>query len=275
MLISFMESFCNEFFGPSQQQELQRRADLVWALLKDDPSYACHGRAVALANATDENIDAQIALARLQGVGAVEGVSLDAAPTRREALEKRGMNIDQFVVWRGGPEALAAADDIARSRSLASDLEIVSVDEQTSFEDLSKLDALTQSCGVLLPMGAFIRGYRRPSVCLFALDKNGNVVGATASIAQFHHDHPKGDRVWWGMLATDNARRGEGIALIMGAHSMLAMREHYGYKIFFTGIREGNAPSEELCRKLGLTPTKSVVMIAIDPKVFSAGRVTK
>lgn len=270
-----MAAFCNEFFGRPEQQDLQRRADLVWALLKDDSSFACHGRAVALAESTEENVITQIALARLQGVCAVEGVSGDAAIARREALEKSGLKTDQFVNWRGGTEALKAAAEIVETRSLAKDLEIVSVDQHTPDAELAKLDVLTQSCGVLLPMGAFIRGDRRPSVCLFARDSSGNVVGTTAAVAQFHPNHPKGNLVWWGMLATDETRRGEGVALILGAHSMLAMRGRYGYEVFFTGIRKGNTPSERLCRKLGLAPTRNVDLIAIDPSAFSAGRLTK
>ena len=77
------------------------------------------------------------------------------------------------------------------------------------------------------------------------------------------------------MLATDKARRGQGIALLLGAHSMLAMRDRFGYGHFFTGIREGNTPSKRLCGKLGLTASDTVVMIAIAPELFASGRVTK
>ncbi len=270
-----MREFCTEFFGQPFQQGLQRRADLVWTLLKDDPAYSCHGRAVALAEATEDNVNAQVALAKLQGVCAVEGVPSASVKARSDALEENGLNVDQYVNWRGSQEALVAAEKVIRTRPLSEDLRIVSVDSQTSPEDLEKLDALTQSCDVLLPMGAFIRGERRPGVCLFAQDRQGNVVGATAAVAQFHPEHPKAGLVWWGMLATDKARRGEGIALILGAHSMRAMQDRFGYGQFFTGIREGNAPSEALCRKLGMTPSENVDLIAINPSAFSAGRLTK
>ena len=77
------------------------------------------------------------------------------------------------------------------------------------------------------------------------------------------------------MLATDDSRRGEGIALVLGAMAMLRMNEAFGYTDCFTGIRAGNAPSEALCAKLGLSPSDTLVLIAIDPAMLAGGRVTK
>ena len=264
----------DQFFGEPEQQALQRRADHLWTLLKDDLRFCCHGRAVGLAEPTEANVDTQIALAMLQGAAPVEGLPRPEAPARREALERAGLKTDQFVNWNGGIQALAAAEDVIRSMSLPSDLEVVSVDGDTAGDDLAQLDALTQSCGVLLPLGAFMRGHRRPAVCLYARDSAGRIVGSTSSVAQFHPDHPNAGLVWWGMLATAEARRGQGIALLLGALSMRAMRDRFGYQRFFTGIREGNTASERLCGKLGLSPSDTVVMIAIAPDLFASGRVT-
>lgn len=270
-----MIEFSNEFFGQPEQQDLQRRADSIWTLVRNDPVYSCHGRAVGLSAQDDIDLAKQIAMARLQGVCMAEGTPIEVADLRREGLERHGLKTDQFVDWQGEAASLDAAAKVLASRNLPDDLELVHVDEQTPSDDLAKLDALTESCGVLLPMGSFIRGLKRPSLCLFARDRSGNVVAATAAVAQFHPDHPKADQVWWGMLATDESRRGEGIALIMGANSMLAMRDRHGFGSFFTGVREGNTPSECLCRKLGLAPTEYVHLMAINPGAFTAGRLTK
>lgn len=270
-----MTDLSNEFFGQPEQQDLQRRADRIWTLVKNDPTYSCHGRAVGLSAEDDVDLAKQIAMARLQGVCMAEGTPIHVADLRREGLERHGLKTDQFVDWQGDTLSLEAAAKVLASRKLPDDLELVHVDSQTPAEDMAKLDALTQACGVLLPMGAFIRGLRRPSVCLFARDRTGKIVAATAAVAQFHHDHRKADQAWWGMLATDESRRGEGIALIMGANSMLAMRDLHGLGSFFTGIREGNAPSERLCKKLELAPTSDVHLMAIDPDAFAAGRLTK
>lgn len=265
----------DEFFGDPGQQALQRRADAIWTLLEDDARYCCHGRAVGLADATAENIETQVALAKLQGASSVEGLTGAEAGARRNALERAGLKTDQFVAWHGGAGALAAAEEVIRSRPFPSDLEVVSVDGDTTGEDMAQLDALTGSCGVLLPMGAFMRGLRRPAVCLFARDSAGRIVASTAAVAQFHPDSSKASLAWWGMLATDASRRGQGIALYLGALSMRAMRDRFGYAHFFTGIREGNTASERLCGQLGLAASDSIVLIAIAPELFASGRVTK
>jgi RimJ/RimL family protein N-acetyltransferase len=149
------------------------------------------------------------------------------------------------------------------------------VGPDTSADDIRSLDRMTQGCDVLLPMGSFLRGQQRPSVFLFARDGDGRVVGDSGAVAQFHPDHPKAERFWWGMLATDERRRGQGIAIVLGAMALLRMREKFGYTRRFTGNRAGNGPSEALCTKLGLRPDETTVLIAIDPQMFSGGRITK
>lgn len=270
-----MVVYAGEYFGNEAQQGLQRRADHLWSLIGDDPRFASHGRAVGLAAFHPDNFELQIALARLQGVGPLEGVPTAAMGARRLALEAEGLVTDSFVVWRGDGAALDAARALLAARKLPEDLEIVSVDGDSPAEDLAALDRLTQGCGVLLPMGSFMRGLRRPSVCLFARDRAGAVVGATASVMQFHPESRKAGLAWWGMLATDERRRGQGIAIVMGAMSLLAMNERLGTSAFFTGIREGNEASEALCARLGFSPTDAHDVIAVDPAVLSGGRLTK
>ena len=265
----------NIYFGSETQQGLQRRSDLLWSLLKSNPAYACHGRSVALADGTPENLAEQIALARLLGAGAVEGVATGDVAARTAAINAAGLTTDQYTEWEGKAEVLDAARAMIAARKLSDDLVVHATDAQTSAEDLRGLDALTQRCEVLLPMASFLRGQDQPTVCLFAKDRNGRIVGASASVVQYHPDHPKGQNAWWGMLSTDPDRRGEGIALVMGAMCILAMHDRFGTAHFLTGIRQGNAPSEALCSKLGLQPTARTFLIAIDPTVFGAGRVTK
>jgi GNAT superfamily N-acetyltransferase len=247
----------------------------MWTLLKDDPRFSCHGRAVAVAEYTPDNLPIQLALAKLQGVCAIEGVENAAARLRSSELQEHGLVTDAYVSWRGGPDCFDAARALLRDRALPRDLSVNRTGPETAPEDLQAMDALTQSCDVLLPMGAFLRGQRRPSVFLFAKDANGRVVGAAGAVAQFHPDHAKAGKVWWGMLSTDPSRRGEGIALILGAMALKAINEDFGYSTCFTGIREGNAPSETLCRKLALAPSDNTDLIAIYPPAFSGGQLTK
>ena len=264
-----------EVFGTPGQQEVERRAAHAWTLLRHDPAFSSHGRAVGLAQAHPDDVAKQIALARLQGVGPAEGVKRTDVSDRRTALEAAGLVVDEYVEWVGAAAAFQAAAALSAVRALPEDCELVRVDRATPAEDLRALDALTQSCEVLLPTGAFLRGAERPSAFLFARDRSGAAVGAAGAVAAFHTDHPRARRAWWGMLATAPARRGEGIALVLGALSMMAIRDTAGVEQVFTGIREGNAPSEALCARLGLSATDERDIIAVDPEMLGAGRITK
>lgn len=263
-----------EYFGTADQRRMQARAAMTWRLVGDDPRFGCHGRAVALSDPEGGTIDLQVALARLNGAAAIEGVPTGEATAWRAALEAAGMTTDAYVEWTGDAAAFAAAERIAAERRLPEDLTLRWVDADTPEETMSALDALTQSCGVLLPMGAFLRGVARPAACVAAFDGAGVAVGASAGVAQFHPRHPRGRCAWWGMLSTAPARRGEGIALLLGALSMLALRDRCGMAEVFTGIRVGNAASETLCRRLGLAPTETEVVVAMDPSAFAGDRVT-
>jgi RimJ/RimL family protein N-acetyltransferase len=103
----------------------------------------------------------------------------------------------------------------------------------------------------------------------------GRVVGTSASVAAFHRSHPRGGCASRGLQATDPARRGQGIALHLGARALIEMKERHGIDEVFTGIRAGNGPSEKLCAKLGLRATDFEILLAIATDVLGAERVTK
>lgn len=264
-----------EYFGNADQQALERRAHDLWALVKGQTEYACHGRVVGLAHYTDDNLAQQIALARLQGVGPVDGMPRERLAERRSELENAGLATDVYDHWIGGEDSFKAAQDLLDLRLMPADLEVCAAGPDTSTADMSGLDDLTQSCDVLLPMGSFMRGLERPSSFLYARDRNGKVVGAAAGVAQFHDAHEKGNMIWWGMLSTDPDRRGEGIGLLLGAMVLRNMKQAFGYSACFTGIRHGNAPSEALCSKLALRRSDMVDLLAIFPEAFGGGQMTK
>lgn len=270
-----MRTDFEEYFGTADQRKVQQKAALLWELLKRDPDFACHGRAVSVSGATHETTGRQIALARLQGVGPSDGVPKADKDDRCTALQDAGLEIDEFVSWRSGADTVQRARNTLATRCLPDDLVLVAVSPQTPANEMQALNALTSSCDVLLPMGRFMRGLERPSVCLMAGDPTGKIVAASAAVAQFHPDHPRHRSVWWGMLATDPERRGQGLAQIMGATALVAMADNHGSSDFFTGIRKGNAPSEKLCAKLGLEPGDETDIIAICPRSLGGGKLTK
>ncbi len=264
----------SEFFGTEAQQRLQWRSMAMFALLRDNPDYSCHGRAVAVSGHTPDTVDQQINLARLQGVGPSVRVPLADRAERVAKLTAKGLSIDEYVSWLSTERTIPAAQGRIDTRPLPDDLTIETVTAATPAPEMKKLDALTQRCEVLLPAGSFMRGLERPAVCLMAKDGSGRAVGAAAAVAQSHQGHGLDQVVWWGMLATDPDRRGQGIALTLGAHALLAMAAK-GYHRFYTGIRQGNAPSEVLCAKLGFAAGEYRDIIAIDQVVFGQARVTK
>lgn len=270
-----MDGSREEYFGSPDQQALQRRALAMHRLLRDDPRFHCHGRSVGVSRSEDDGPALQAALTRLQGACACEAVPGEALAAHVAALEDQGLKTDQFEEWTGGGGVFDAARAVLAARSLPEDLEIVTVGSDTAAGDMQALADLTASCGVLLPMGAFMRGEAAPAICLYARDAEGRPVASAAAVMQFHRNHPRGSEAWWGMLATRDDRRGEGIALMLGAAALIAARERLGCAGVFTGIRAGNAPSAALCGKLGLAHEGRFAVIAIDPGMFGAERMTK
>ena len=271
-----MNDQARAYFGTPDQQKVQRRAEDLWRLLGDHPKYSSHGRAVGLAGYDPDNLADHIALTRLQGASPLDGIPEVHRGEHLRGLEAAGLITDVYRHWEGHSAAFEAAERILKSRRLPGDLSLEEVTPETTDADLGALDTLTQSCGVLLPMAAFLRGEYRPSLCLFARDAQGAIVAASAAVGHFHPDHSvRGKMMWWGMLSTSEDRRGEGISLVLGAQVLWDMRERFGFDACFTGIREGNAPSEAVCSRMGLVPTDMLDVIAIDPEAVTDGMLTK
>ena len=263
-----------EHFGTVDQRRLQARTEALWRLVRDDPRFACYGRGLGLADPGTADPAMQIAAARLVGVCAIEGVPEAEVPAWRRTLEAAGLKTDAYVEWIGGDAAFAAAGTVAEERRLPGDITLDRVGRDTPADTMAALDDLTQGCGMLLPAGSFLRGAERPAACAFACDAAGAAVGASATVANFHPGHARGRCAWWGMLATRESRRGEGIALLLGAQTLLAARDALGMRAVFTGVRRGNGSSERLCARLGLAPTDAGIVVAIDPSAFGGDRVT-
>jgi hypothetical protein len=77
------------------------------------------------------------------------------------------------------------------------------------------------------------------------------------------------------MLATRNDRRGERIALLLGAQAIIHMWERHGARGFMTGVRADNAPSQALCNKLGVRATDWIYASCIDKEMFGGSSITK
>lgn len=264
-----------ETFGPPPSQALQARVWAKWQDLRDDPAIVTHGRALGLASPEVAPLSRQVAMAREMGAAACEHVHEADVAARFAALEVEGLKTDSFVGWRSSAETLTLARARLAARPFAEDLTLGFVGPDTPHEIMAGLDAVTQACDVLLPLGPFLRGLERPAVCAYVAEPSGRIVGTSASVEMFHSASSWPGLCWWGMLSTYSDRRGEGIASRLGAMVLDEMNRRHGMTEFFTGIRIGNAPSEALCTQLGFARTPYHVVIAFDPVLMAGGRLTK
>jgi GNAT superfamily N-acetyltransferase len=264
-----------ETFGPPPSQALQARVWAKWQDLRDDPAIVTHGRALGLASPEVAPLSRQVAMAREMGAAACEHVHEADVAARFAALEVEGLKTDSFVGWRSSAETLTLARARLAARPFAEDLTLGFVGPDTPHEIMAGLDAVTQACDVLLPLGPFLRGLERPAVCAYVAEPSGRIVGASASVEMFHSASSWPGLCWWGMLSTYSERRGEGIASRLGAMVLDEMNRRHGMTEFFTGIRIDNAPSEALCTQLGFARTPYHVVIAFDPVLMAGGRLTK
>ena len=264
-----------ELFGNNEQRAMMKRGAALRQITKNDPRFSYYGRNVALTEYSSDAVELVSHLSLIQGASSCLYVQVDRSEEFKSAIDNLGFMTDQFELWQGGDTALAASENIVKKRKLPSDLEVVDIGPDTPGEIMAGLNEVTESCGVLLPLGSVMRGLDAPSVCKLAMDSDGVPVASAAAVA---FNHPNGAHckdVWWGMLATREDRRGEGIAIIMGAMAMLFMHQHHGFSNFTTGIRQGNEASERLCQKLGFSSGKYQLIAALDPKQFTGGRMTK
>ena len=265
----------NKYFGTPDQQALERRADLLWQIVKGDPRYSCHGRAVALIERGADDVNLQIALAQIQGVGPSPRLTPEVMQSRKTAIEGAGLVTDVYEHWGGDLSSVEIAKELLARRALPVELSVHEVGRDTTDEDYKSLDVLTQSCGVLLPSSGFLSGAERPAVCVYARTANGDAVGVAAAIAENPPNSNETHRAWWGMLSTAEQWRGRGIAKLLGAMALVAMAERHKIQFFGTGIRAGNTESANLCLGLGFSPSGLLDLMAIDPMTMSGGRMTK
>jgi GNAT superfamily N-acetyltransferase len=264
-----VEQSAQRYFGSPDNRRIQRNAEAIWRLIGADNRFCCHGRAVSLAEGTNENIPLQASLAHLQGIGICDSVPAADVHARRLALRMLGLQVERLEIFRGQGQPLTEARSVIAQTALPEDLSCISIDEQTSSAELSALDAFTQEHGASLPMASFLLAKGRRSVCYLARDRAGNIVGSCAAGAHFQPGHRCSDEAFWGMLATRDDRRGQGIAVYLGATAMLAMAERHGFETFLTAVKQGNTASERVCTKLGLQPNGTCALFAIDPTFFT------
>jgi hypothetical protein len=266
----------DEFFGSDDQRALLRRGRGMAALLGQDRRYSYYGRTVGLPGPEDGDIDHLAALATVQGSATYGAVPLNQVEAIKTSILARGLVPMLYDKWEGTHSSIAAARQVVATLSLPDDLTMLRLDASTADGHVASLAEMALGCGVLPLCGEMLRGLLRPAVCLVAVDRASNVVSCAASSAYAHEDHPKhGGQAWWGMLATDPARRGQRLSLVLGAHALLEMESRFGFGDFMTGVEPGNVPSEAICTRMGLSKGRSGIIGCADPRALASGRMTK
>lgn len=265
----------DEFFGSPETIALSRRSANLWSLLRDNPRYAYYGRLVALSDPSQDAVEILSAMARLQGAAVSYFYPVGAAESLFAQLEERGLATDRHEHFRGGETALAASRRARENFAVPADLSISAIDEDTPRELVGEVAELCQSCDVMPVPGSIMRGQACKGICLVATDQDRRPV-ATASSYMIHHpSSPRARDAFWGMLATREDRRGERIALLLGAQAIVHMWERHGARGFMTGVRANNLSSQALCNKLGVSATGWIYASCIDKEMFGGSSVTK
>jgi acetyltransferase (GNAT) family protein len=265
----------DEFFGSPERIALSRRSANLWSLLRDNPRYAYYGRLVALSDPSQDTVDILCAMARLQGAAACYFYPANAAKSLFAQLEARGLATDRYEHFWGSEAALEASRRVLEDFALPADLSISVIDSATPRELVREVAELCQSCDVMPVPGSIMRGQARKGICLVATDRDRRPV-ATASSYMIHHpSSPRAVDAFWGMLATREDRRGERIALLLGAQAIVHMWERHGARGFMTGVKADNSSSQALCNRLGVGATDWIYAHCIDERMFGGSSVTR
>ena len=267
--------FEDEFFGSAARVALMKRSRQLWSLLRDNPRFAYYGRMVALSEPGPDMVDVMGALATLQGGTICYHVPTASVSQLFAELQARGYATDRHEHFRGSEEAYRVSQIVEKATPLPGDLTVSPIDSNTPRDLVAAVAELCQSCEVMPVPGSTMRGLVRPGVCLVATDRQGRPVATASSYSLFHATNPHATDVFWGMLATRPDRRGEKLGLLLGAKAIIHMWERCGARGFITGVRADNAPSQALCRKLGVRQTDWIYAACIDPVVLGGTMITK
>ncbi|SHL62801.1 Acetyltransferase (GNAT) family protein [Roseovarius marisflavi] len=271
-----MTSTGQDYFGTEAQISVLRRGRALFDLTDTDLRMTYYGRSVGLADTDAQAMDRLAALIALQGNSALGAVEDGDIGHWQAEAQRRNLTITHYARWLGTQKATQTARTLLDLHPLPQDLTVIRVDRDAPAEAMAQLADVSLACGVLPPSGAVLRGVRKPGIGLVALDQTGKGVACAGAASYWHPDHPKGQRqCWWGMLATLPERRGQRLALILGAMAVIEMQERYGFTEVFTGVTPGNAASEAVCARLGLRAEGTNVLAFTDPHQLPGGRMTK
>lgn len=264
-----------EYFGDPAKVDLMRRSAALYQLLQDDIRFAYYGRLVALSNPGKNTTAVMTALAKLQGAGVCYYFPKVKADKLFIELEAAGLKTDRHEHYWGGEQAYQASRQVLADWQLPVDLTIKRLDDASPTRLVKDVAELLQSCDVMPVPGSFLRGRARPGITLVAIDQVGIAVASASSFVIHHPDSEHAADVFWGMLATREDRRGQRIALQLGAMAIEHMWLNEGARGFMTGVRQDNHSSDALCNRLGVYDSDWIYASCLNEVVFGSSSVTR
>lgn len=264
-----------EFFGSADRIKVAQRSANLWTLLRHSPRYAYYGRLVALSDPADDTADILTAMARIQGAAVSYYFPASSFAALSAELAAKGLELSRHEHYRGEAGAMEASRQVLATHRLPADLRLSVIDAATPAALVASVAELCQSCDVMPVPGSIMRGLSVRGLCLVAQDRAGQPVATASSYMMHHPDSPHATDAFWGMLATRNDRRGEKIALVLGAQAILHMWEKHGARGFMTGVKADNKSSQALCHRLGVGATDWVYASCLDKEQFGGTSLTR
>lgn len=253
-----------ELFGDPAQCALLRRGENIWRLTKDHPRYAYYGTVVSLSDPREDTAEIMASLAGMQDLGMCFYCPKPSVISLLEDLEAKGLRTAQSQYHRGGRTACEASKALLSSRSGPKNLSVVRLDTSTPETLIKATIELCQSCGLTAMPGEIMRGEIIPGINLIATDVSGMPVATASSYAMHAPNTPRATEAFWGVLATREDYRGQGLAGFLGAMAIEYMWEQVGMRAFNTGIKAENVASQAACAKLGVLNTDWVTAFCFD-----------
>lgn len=206
-----------ELFGNPAQHAILRRGEDVWRVVQGHPRYAYYGTVVSLSDPGEDTAEIMASLARLQGLSMCFYCPKAEATALLAELEAKGLRTAQSWYHRGGRAAYEASKTLLNSRSAPENLNITRLDATTLESVIKATVELCQSCGLTAMPGEIMRGSVIPGINLIATDVSGAPVATAASYAMHAPETPRATEAFWGVLATREDYRGQGLAAWLGA----------------------------------------------------------
>ena len=268
--------FQDEFFGSGAQQTVSRRARDLWQLCAKDGQLAYNGRIVTVVGDIGaKTADKLICLARLQGSTTCHFLPIDKTEAVKAAVEASGLSSNVWQFCTGGQSAYDAACQILETYQLPPDLTVKRIDARTDAFLVAGFAKMAADCGVLAMAGRVIRGLDVEGITLAAVDKSGQPVASAWGYKCYPEQSAFSEYAFWGGLSCRKDRRGQKIALILGAIAIVQLWEELQVRGFCTGVTAGNTASFSVCEKLGVLSSNWVGLGVTDPTMFNGGTLTK